>query len=182
MTSDINPSFPSGIEAIVAQAIAGPDRFEQYWISIGIRPMHRALIRRLAQQELQKSFGSTHRICWQTKQDGQDIPANLARTCRVEWIDVGLWINEFQRMKSESINVETRTSHLFAPLSSGSLRILWCWNTRNWRDFMTATPWMASGVVYNLASLNSWVRQSLHSGTWTAAVGANLQSVDLSTI
>lgn len=174
--------IPSHLESILAKAIAGPDCFEQHWISIGIRPMHRALIHRLAIQAVQKSYGPNHRIYWQTSQDEHDLPAPKNHFRRIEWIDASLWASRFRSAETGSPGQEPLNDELFARLPSSSIRILWCWNTRNWRDFLTATPWMVSGLVYNLSSLNSWVQRSLKSGTWNPATNANLQSVDLSNL
>jgi len=174
--------MPSYLESILAKAIAGPDRFEQHWFSIGIQPMHRALIHRLAIQEVQKSYGSNHRIYWQTSQDGLDLPATETHIRRIEWIDASLWASPLRAKETDSPGQESYTDELLERRPSNSIRILWCWNTRNWRDFLTATPWMVSGLVYNLASLNSWVQRSLNSGTWNPAISTNLQSIDLSNL
>lgn len=138
------------IEEIFSKAIAGSDRFEQHWECVGISPMHRALIRRLAISSLQKHHGKDHRIVWNS--DSPDI----------RWIDSNLFLEGL------------------GSLDNRSMQILWCWNEPNWRDFLAATPWTITGVVYNLATLKSWISRCVLLGKWQAAQGKSLPSIELS--
>lgn len=138
------------IEEIFSKAIAGSDRFEQHWECVGISPMHRALIRRLAISSLQKHHGKDHRIVWTS-----DSP-------HIRWIDSDLFVEGL------------------GSLDHGSMQILWCWNEPNWRDFLAATPWTITGVVYNLATLKSWISRCVLLGKWQAAQGKSLPSIELS--
>ncbi len=138
------------IEEIFSKAIAGSDRFEQHWECVGISPMHRALIRRLAVSSLQKHHGKDHRIVWTS-----DSP-------HIRWIDSDLFVEGL------------------GSLDHGSMQILWCWNEPNWRDFLAATPWTITGVVYNLATLKSWISRCVLLGKWQAAQGKSLPSIELS--
>ncbi|MFZ4470427.1 MAG: hypothetical protein ACOYOZ_14295, partial [Pirellula sp.] len=86
---------------------------------------------------------------------------------QIEWIDVGVWSSQIGlRMARDP----------------GSLRVLWCWNQPNWREFLAVTPWMAIGVVYNLASLQAWVRQSLRLGKWHLALGSRSLPIEVATL
>ncbi|MFO0410197.1 MAG: hypothetical protein ACK50R_01000, partial [Planctomycetota bacterium] len=126
------------------------DRFEQHWECVGISPIHRALIRRLAISSLQKHHGKDHRIVWTS-----DSP-------HIRWIDSNLFLEGL------------------GSLDHGSMQILWCWNEPNWRDFLAATPWTITGVVYNLATLKSWISRCVLLGKWQAAQGKSLPSIELS--
>lgn len=167
----------SSLSRIVARAIAGPNRWEQHWHCIGLAPMHRALVYRIVLAELARTKESGHRILWRASgvfdagshridpgpggQIGEQVGG------QIEWIDVGVWSNQIGlRMARDQC----------------SLRVLWCWNQPNWREFLAVTPWMATGVVYNLASLQVWVRQSLRLGKWHLALGSRSVPMEEATL
>jgi hypothetical protein len=140
----------SRLDEVLSKAISGSDRFEQHWEFKGISPMHRALIRRLVLSHLRKHQGKDHRIVWNS-----DLH-------HVRWIDSALFL-------------EGQGS-----LDHGSMQILWCWNQPYWREFLAATPWMLTGVVYNLPTLESWISRCLLLGKWQTAQGHALPSIELS--
>ena len=146
------------LETLIEKSVAGPGRYQLHWRCIGISPMHRALIYRLALAHLKESFGPTYRLLWTTDQtwpqnaDGQSIDAGVV------WIDA---------KQSASCLVPNRIH------SDANIRVLWCWNHHHWRDFLSLAPWMINGVVYNLETLKSWVRHSLDSGNWQPAIGTS---------
>lgn len=146
------------LETLIAKSVAGPSRYQQHWRCIGIAPVHRALIYRLALDHLQESYGVTHRILWMPDQTSTGTADYQAPDAAVVWIDA---------QQCASRLVPTRTH------SGTNIRVLWCWNQHNWREFLSLTPWMANGVVYNLESLKSWVRRSLDSGNWQPAIGTS---------
>ena len=163
----------SSLSRIVARAIAGPNRWEQHWHCIGLAPMHRALVYRIVLTELAKTKDPGHRILWRAS---REFDAGTQRTDpgpggqiggQIEWIDVGVW----------SSQIGLRLAR-----DPGSLRVLWCWNQPNWREFLGVTPWMATGVVYNLASLQVWVRQSLRLGKWHLALGSRSVPIEVATL
>lgn len=171
----------SSLSRIVARAIAGPNRWEQHWHCIGLVPMHRALVYRIVLAELAKTKEPGHRIQWRVSgvfdagsqrtdpgpggQIGEQIGGQIGG--QIEWIDVGVW----------SSQIGPRLAR-----DPGSLRVLWCWNQPNWREFLGVTPWMATGVVYNLASLQVWVRQSLRLGKWHLALGSRSLPIEVATL
>lgn len=163
----------SSLSRIVARAIAGPNRWEQHWHCIGLAPMHRALVYRVVLAELAKTKEPGHRILWRASgvfdagSQRFDPGPGGQISGQIEWIDVGLWSSQIgPRMARDP----------------GSLRILWCWNQPNWREFLGVTPWMATGVVYNLASLQVWVRQSLRLGKWHLALGSRSLPIEVATL
>ena len=167
----------SPLSRIVARAIAGPNRWEQHWHCIGLEPMHRALVYRIVLAELAKTNEPGHRILWRASREfdagTQGTETDLfgqtsAQTSgQIEWIDVGVWSSQIgPRMARDP----------------DSLRVLWCWNQPNWREFLAVTPWMATGVVYNLASLQVWVRQSLRLGKWHLALGSRSLPIEVATL
>jgi hypothetical protein len=136
--------------------------------------MHRALVYRIVLAELHKSREPGYRILWRASRVTDKVADKITEQGidgridgRIEWIDVGLW----------SSQIGPRLDRF-----SGSLRILWCWNQPNWREFLSVTPWMATGVVYNLASLQTWVRHCLRLGKWHLAVGSGSLPIEISTI
>ena len=167
----------SSLSRIVARAIAGPNRWEQHWHCIGLAPMHRALVYRIVLAELEKTKEPGHRILWRASGvfdagsqrfdpgPGGQIGGQISG--QIEWIDVGVW----------SSQIGPRLAR-----DSGSLRVLWCWNQPNMREFLGVTPWMAAGVVYNLASLQAWVRQSLRLGKWHLALGSRSLPIEVATL
>jgi hypothetical protein len=163
----------SPLSRIVARAIAGPNRWEQHWHCIGLAPMHRALVYRIVLAELAKTKEPGHRILWRASREfdagtqGTETDLIGQTSGQIEWIDVGVWSSQIgPRMARDP----------------GSLRVLWCWNQPNWREFLAVTPWMATGVVYNLASLQVWVRQSLRLGKWHLALGSRSLPIDVATL
>ena len=156
------------LEELIASAIAGPDRFELPWHCHGISSMHRALIHRLALRELKQSYGSNHRILWMPVQDPPQPYVTDPSDQSLVWIDASLWANQIAKANIQSDY--PADGHLRVR-SDSTIRILWCWNQINWQDFLSATPWMATGVVYNLTTLKSWIRRSLRLGKWQAAIG-----------
>lgn len=163
----------SSLSRIVARAIAGPNRWEQHWHCIGLAPMHRALVYRLVLAELAKTKEPGHRILWRASgvfdagSQRFDPGPGSQISGQIEWIDVGVWSSQIgPRMARDP----------------GSLRILWCWNQPNWREFLGVTPWMATGVVYNLSSLQVWVRQSLRLGKWHLALGSRSLPIEVATL
>jgi len=167
----------SPLSRIVARAIAGPNRWEQHWHCIGLAPMHRALVYRMVLAELAKTKEPGHRILWRvsrgfdagTQRTDTDLIGQTSgqTSGQIEWIDVGVWSSQIGlRMARDP----------------GSLRVLWCWNQPNWREFLGVTPWMATGVVYNLASLQVWVRQSLRLGKWHLALGSRSLPIEVATL
>lgn len=167
----------SPLSRIVARAIAGPNRWEQHWHCIGLAPMHRALVYRIVLAELAKTKEPGHRILWRASREfdagTQGTETDLIgqtsgqTSGQIEWIDVGVWSSQIGlRMARDP----------------GSLRVLWCWNQPNWREFLAVTPWMATGVVYNLASLQVWVRQSLRLGKWHLALGSRSLPIEVATL
>jgi hypothetical protein len=131
--------------------------------------MHRALVYRTVLAELAKTQEPGHRILWRASREfdvgTQRTDADLIG--QIEWIDVGVWSSQIGlRMARDP----------------GSLRVLWCWNQPNWREFLGVTPWMATGVVYNLASLQVWVRQSLRLGKWHLALGSRSLPIEVATL
>jgi hypothetical protein len=163
----------SPLSRIVARAIAGPNRWEQHWHCIGLAPMHRALVYRIVLAELAKTKEPGHRILWRASREfdagtqGTETDLIGQTSGQIEWIDVGVWSSQIgPRMARDP----------------GSLRVLWCWNQPNWREFLAVTPWMATGVVYNLASLQVWVRQSLRLGKWHLALGSRSLPIEVATL
>ena len=163
----------SPLSRIVARAIAGPNRWEQHWHCIGLEPMHRALVYRTVLAELAKTKEPGHRILWRASREFDagtqrtDTDLSGQTSGQIEWIDVGVWSSQIGlRMARDP----------------GSLRVLWCWNQPNWREFLAVTPWMATGVVYNLASLQVWVRQSLRLGKWHLALGSRSLPIEVATL
>jgi hypothetical protein len=163
----------SPLSRIVARAIAGPNRWVQHWHCIGLEPMHRALVYRIVLAELEKSKEPGHRILWRASREfdagtqGTETDLIGQTSGQIEWIDVGVWSSQIgPRMARDP----------------GSLRVLWCWNQPNWREFLAVTPWMATGVVYNLASLQVWVRQSLRLGKWHLALGSRSLPIEVATL
>jgi hypothetical protein len=167
----------SPISRIVARAIAGPNRWEQHWHCIGLEPMHRALVYRIVLAELAKTKEMGHRILWRasrefdagTQRTETDLTGQASGQAsgQIEWVDVGVWSSQIgPRMARDP----------------GSLRVLWCWNQPNWREFLAVTPWMATGVVYNLDSLQVWVRQSLRLGKWHLALGSRSLPIEVATL
>ena len=163
----------SSLSRIVARAIAGPNRWEQHWHCIGLAPMHRALVYRIVLDELARTKEPGHRILWRASgmldSGSQRIDPGPGGQIggQIEWIDVGVW----------SSQIGPRLAR-----DPGSLRVLWCWNQPNWREFLGVTPWMATGVVYNLASLQVWVRQSLRLGKWHLALGSRSVPIEVATL
>ena len=163
----------SPLSRIVARAIAGPNRWEQHWHCIGLAPMHRALVYRIVLAELAKTKEPGHRILWRASREfeagtqGTETDLSGQTSGQIEWIDVGVWSSQIGlRMARDP----------------GSLRVLWCWNQPNCREFLAVTPWMATGVVYNLASLQVWVRQSLRLGKWHLALGSRSLPIEVATL
>ncbi len=159
----------SSLSRIVARAIAGPNRWEQHWHCIGLAPMHRALVYRIVLDELARTKEPGHRILWRASGmlDSGSQRIDPGPGGQIEWIDVGVW----------SSQIGLRLAR-----DPGSLRVLWCWNQPNWREFLGVTPWMATGVVYNLASLQVWVRQSLRLGKWHLALGSRSLPIEVATL
>ena len=165
MVAQGTAAFSRQLAETISKAISGPDRWEQHWQCIGLLPMHRALIYRLALAELQGSWGANRRILWRPSQAWEDSTEPSGIDGGIEWIDAGLWVNS--------------QVHGPTPSHSGSaMRVLWCWNLPNWKEFLALSPWMAKGVVYNLPSLKSWIRQSLRLGKWHAAAGCSLPLIE----
>jgi hypothetical protein len=159
----------SSLSRIVSRAIAGPNRWEQHWHCIGLAPMHRALVYRIVLAELARTKEPGHRILWRASGafDAGSQRIDPGPGGQIEWIDVGVW----------SSQIGPRLAR-----DPGSLRVLWCWNQPNWREFLGVTPWMATGVVYNLASLQVWVRQSLRLGKWHLALGSRSLPIEVATL
>jgi len=159
----------SRLSSTVARAIAGPNRWEQHWHCIGLAPMHRALVYRTVLAELHQSREPGYRILWRASRVTDKIADKITEQDidgRIEWIDARLWSSQIVPRPDRS---------------PGSVRILWCWNQPNWREFLSVTPWMATGVVYNLASLQTWVRNCLRLGKWHLAVGSRSLPIEIST-
>ena len=152
----------SHIDEIVCKSIAGSGRFEQHWECVGVSPMHRALIHRLALAQTKKHHGNDHKIVWNSESSD------------VRWIDGDLFVKSL-----DSEDHCLSKIHRFGNSGETSMQILWCWNQPNWREFLKVTPWTVTGVVYNLATLRSWVSRCINSGKWQISKPADLPSVDL---
>jgi hypothetical protein len=122
--------------------------------------MHRALIRRIATERLSCS----QRIQWSVIDTNDLQPTTFESGYDIHWFSL------------DSLEESSRTLHpqpFGRSISSRGgvqdlpLRLLWCWPPENYRDFHSAVPWMASGVVYNLHTLRSWVERALNQGHWS---------------
>lgn len=156
------------LKDLVSRAIAGPERFELPWYCHGISPMHRAMIYRTAKTKLAESYGPNYQILWNPIQELTKIDLEYQLGQCLEWIDAKHWTKQISQAEK---SVEGFVQGERTIWGNASIRVLWCWNQSNWRDFLNATPWMATGVVYNLATLRSWVSRSLELGKWQPAVG-----------
>lgn len=164
----------SSLESMIAKAICGPERLEQHWHFIGISPMHRALIQRLALAQLPRSTPNRSSIVWKLSSQWHNPYQSELNRGVVEWIDAGIWSDTVR------LNSVSQGNNLYPRLHCGcAVRVLWCWNQPNWREFMAVQPWLADVVVYNLATLKSSIALSLKLGQWRSAVSPNLKPYDL---
>jgi hypothetical protein len=147
----------------------------QRWSLHGIAPMHRALIRRIASEHL---VGS-QKIQWSVFESDAPLAPASELGCDIHWFSVdvlraccestgslgtGSQCTGSQCTGSQCIGGKISSR---GGVSEAPLRLLWCWPPENYRDFHSAVPWMASGVVYNLLTLRGWVERALLQGHWS---------------
>jgi len=130
----------------------------QSWQLHGLRPMHRALVRRIAET---MAIQSDLRLLWSVH------PMLPSRT---DWfvpkepcicmIDVDLW-TATQNASGWELDRATSSLDLW---SSSSIRLLWSWARSNACDLAWASSVGFAGVISDALSLHAWARTSLTRG------------------
>lgn len=155
----------------------------QRWQLIGLKPMHQALVRRLATRD---ALAASNRpaFCESRLAIGATaMVPNGWSGCELEWStqskldSIGPWIS---RSQADVIIIERgmmldwldcnhndeAEMRLPSPVARATpLRLLWSWSEWGARDLAWVSPWFARGVIHNAATLEAWVRSALCHGT-----------------
>lgn len=138
---------------------------EQRWLTIGISPTHRALIYRLGLRELRELQRNKGRLTWRFA-DSFHVPTieELATESDVVWIECRAFLEGIKNPTDRAPFAPFRASFEIPK----KLVILWCWNEQNRFGLHEASSCEYQGVVYNLSTLQSWIRRALQLGRWNA--------------
>ncbi len=135
----------------------------QYWSLLGIKPMHRALLRRTVEQvsiPLMDAAASPFELTWcvfeattnETRLECFERPGVLI-------IDRDTLTKQIGDHEAVDLN-----PNLYCERSNRQIRLLWDWCKRGKEDLMWCTELSFCGVIYDVESMNRWVRVCLKRG------------------
>ncbi len=137
----------------------------QDWSLLDLRPLHRALLRRLAEQFAQTIQDPSNRkreIVWHVaglrdSSDGELLEAMLRSGVLIVDCDGLLERVMAGRDKDTVLNaIHNR--------SQKQIRLLWHWSLRGKQDLLWCTELSFDGVISDVRSLNQWLRVCLRQG------------------
>ena len=134
----------------------------QSWSLVGIKPMHRALLRRTVERAATPSTGAASRfkLAWSVFEEKANRP-NL-EFCELPSV---LILGKDTLIKQFEDHVGTAfADDRYHRRSNAQIRLLWNWCQRGKEDLMWCTELSFDGVIYDLASMYRWVRICLKRG------------------
>lgn len=131
------------------------------WSLLGLKPMQRALLRRTAEQlafPINESSEKRCELTWCSFDTNQSVSDCFAQP-GILIIDCDALAERMQNQSGEESNLG-----LLYQRSNGQIRLLWNWCNRGKESLMWCTELCFDGVIYDLASMNRWVRICLSRG------------------
>lgn len=135
----------------------------QYWSLLGIKPMQRALLRRTVEQvaiPLRNAVAPPFELTC-------SIFEATTNETRLECFErPGVLIIDRDTLTKQIGDHEAAdlTRNLYSERSTAQIRLLWNWCKRGKEDLMWCTELSLDGVIYDLESMNRWVRVCLKRG------------------
>ncbi len=133
----------------------------QSWNLLGMKPMHRALLRRTVERAaipLTESAASRFELIWNDLAANQSDSDCFSRP-GVLMIDRGTLTKRIEDREGSEFNLD-----MYYQRSNAQIRLLWNWSKRGKEDLIWCTEFSFDGVIYDLASMNRWVRVCLKRG------------------
>jgi hypothetical protein len=137
----------------------------QDWSLLGLRPMHRALLRRWAEQAASTVQGPLDRkreLVWHlaSLSDSSD-PELLAAMCRP-----GVLIVDCEGLSKRVLADRVRDAVLNAVhhRTNDQIRLVWHWSLHGKQDLLWCTELSFDGVISDARSLTQWLRVCLRRG------------------
>lgn len=150
------------------------------WSLLGLKPMHRALLRRTAEQlavPLEETSEKRGELTWCSFDTNQSVSDCFALP-GILIIDSDELAKRMQNQSSDESNLG-----LLYQRSTVQIRLLWNWCYRGKESLMWCTELSFDGVIYDLASMNRWVRICLSRGKVSQGQGnVLLRDLQLPTI
>jgi len=137
----------------------------QSWSLFGMKPMHRALLRRTAEQVVstsKESAASPFEITWAVFDSNDPTHHSFS----ISLSRPGLLIIDSEELVRRIRNHQVSESSLdlLYQRSNAQIRLLWNWCKRGKEDLMWCTELSFDGVICDLASMNRWIRVCLKQG------------------
>ena len=133
----------------------------QSWSLLGMKPMHRALLRRTVEQAaipLTEAAASRFEIAWSDFASNQPDSNCFARP-GVLIIDRDTLNKRIEEHEGCELSIGT-----YYQSSKAQIRLLWNWCKRGKEDLIWCTELSFDGVIYDLASMNRWIPVCLKRG------------------
>ena len=124
----------------------------QYWTLAGMRPMHRALVRRTVQSMFEKanhSFSLTWHVEGLSSSETMFRPGVLI-------IDRDTMFDALSSPKTNK-----RFANEIKNRSTNQIRLLWSWSLRGRQDLLWCTELSFAGVMHDNLSVEQWCRVCL---------------------
>ncbi|MCY2984538.1 MAG: hypothetical protein NTY15_13015 [Planctomycetota bacterium] len=135
----------------------------QWWSLLGIKPMHRALLRRTVERAaipLTEAAASRIELKW------SNFEATMNQShlecfdgSSIQIIDRNILFKRIEDHKGNEVSPEMDCQR-----SNAQIRLLWNWCKRGKEDLMWCTELSFDGCIYDLASMHRWVRVCLKHG------------------
>ena len=140
----------------------------QAWSVFGMKPMHRALLRRTAEQivnSLEDTAQSRFELLWELVEFSDPASHSLCDSLR----RAGVLVMDSNELLSRIEKRQWSDSDigLLYQRSNVQIRLLWNWSDRGENDLMWCTELSFDGVVSDLASMTRWLRICLERGNVT---------------
>lgn len=134
------------------------DEYLQRWRLIGLQPNHEALIRRLAVSECRALDG---------ERPGRSIDWSVSERINAwsEWanardVDV-IIIHAPSLIDAVEAFMDSSQTMLCGTETRNCLRLVWSGLDRSRNDLLWALQWLARGVITDLSTAQSWIRNAV---------------------
>jgi hypothetical protein len=151
----------------------------QHWTLLGLKPMQRALIRRVVEAKAIDAR-AMRSLRWTIIEPSASVALNedwsqdcLGNRPGVVIIDREYWIHRISDTSHESDIAESWINR-----SNSQIRLLWSWSAQGNLDLLWCTELCCDGVIFDIKTLHRWTRVCLD----RAGVSANNQDSLLSGI
>lgn len=137
----------------------------QDWSVLDLRPMHRALLRRLAEQLVQPVRCPLNRkqdIVWHIASLGDSPDSILLAAMRRTGV---LIVDGDGLLQRVTVNRDRdAVVNAMHQRSTEQIRLLWHWSLQGKQDLLWCTEMSFDGVISDARSLNQWLRVCLRHG------------------